>query len=125
MTPIVQVIFEAVAASFGTVTVEQIRGRDRHKSVADARAVAMWLVRNHLKMSYPETGRQFDGYQLRDGLFVMVVGGKDHTTIMSGVRKVDRRPDLLDLARRIAQALPTVRSGGALVPVIDLASGAE
>ena len=46
---------------------------DRHKTVAFARHVAMYLCKQRLPMSFPEVGRAF---------------GKDHTTVMSAVRKV-------------------------------------
>ena len=36
--------------------------------------IAMWIARERLKMSYPDIGRRF--------------GGKDHTTVMSGHKKI-------------------------------------
>ena len=48
--------------------------KDRHKSIAFARHVAMYLCKQRLKCSYPEIGRAF--------------GGRDHTTVMSAVRRV-------------------------------------
>jgi chromosomal replication initiator protein len=50
-------------------------GKDRHKSVAFARHIAMYLCRQRLKCSFPELGRAF--------------GNRDHTTVMSAVRKVE------------------------------------
>lgn len=49
--------------------------KDRHKSVAFARHVAMYLCKQRLKCSFPELGRAF--------------GNRDHTTVMSAVRKVE------------------------------------
>jgi chromosomal replication initiator protein len=49
--------------------------KDRHKSIAFARHVAMYLCKQRLKCSFPELGRAF--------------GGRDHTTVMSAVRKVE------------------------------------
>lgn len=49
--------------------------KDRHKSIAFARHVAMYLCKQRLKCSFPELGRAF--------------GNRDHTTIMSAVRKVE------------------------------------
>ncbi|HTM44365.1 MAG TPA: chromosomal replication initiator protein DnaA [Polyangiaceae bacterium] len=49
--------------------------RDRHKSVAFARQVAMYLCRQRLKCSFPELARAF--------------GNRDHTTVMSAVRRVE------------------------------------
>jgi chromosomal replication initiator protein len=49
--------------------------KDRHKSIAFARHIAMYLCKQRLKSSFPELGRAF--------------GNRDHTTVMSAVRKVD------------------------------------
>jgi chromosomal replication initiator protein len=49
--------------------------KDRHRSVAFARHVAMYLCKQRLKCSFPELGRAF--------------GNRDHTTVMSAVRKVE------------------------------------
>ena len=52
--------------------------KDRHKSKAFARHVAMYLCKQRLAVSFPELGRAF---------------GKDHTTVMSAVRKVESLRD--------------------------------
>ncbi len=52
-----------------------LSSKDRHKTIALARHVAMYLCKQRLRASYPEIGRAF--------------GNRDHTTVMSGVRKVD------------------------------------
>jgi chromosomal replication initiator protein len=49
--------------------------KDRHKSIAFARHVAMYLCKQRLKCSFPELGRAF--------------GNRDHTTVISAVRKVE------------------------------------
>src|SRR4029078_13129922 len=49
--------------------------QDRHKSIAFARHVAMYLCKQRLKCSFPELGRAF--------------GNRDHKTGMSAVRKVE------------------------------------
>jgi chromosomal replication initiator protein len=53
--------------------------KDRHKSVAFARHVAMYLCKSRLKCSFPELGRAF--------------GNRDHTTVMSAVRKIETQRD--------------------------------
>jgi chromosomal replication initiator protein len=50
--------------------------KDRHKSIAFARHVAMYLCKQRLKCSFPELGRAF--------------GNRDHTTVISAVRKVEQ-----------------------------------
>ncbi|HEU4411237.1 MAG TPA: chromosomal replication initiator protein DnaA [Polyangiaceae bacterium] len=47
--------------------------KDRHKGIALARHVAMYLCKQRLRVSFPELGRAFC---------------KDHTTVISAVRKV-------------------------------------
>jgi chromosomal replication initiator protein len=53
----------------------ELVSKDRHKSIAFARHVAMYLCKQRLKCSFPELGRAF--------------GNRDHTTVMSAVRKVE------------------------------------
>ena len=66
------------------------RGR---RSVADARALAMWLVRRKFGFSYPELGRIF---------------GRDHTTCLHAVRRIDSairtgQPEqLANIARKVS-----------------------
>lgn len=54
----------------------ELASKDRHKSIAHARHVAMYLCRQRLKHSFPELGRAF---------------GRDHSTVISGVRKIGRQ----------------------------------
>ncbi len=67
-------IQRAVCSHF-RVTSADLLSKDRHKSVAFARQVAMYLCRQRLKSSFPELGRAF--------------GNRDHTTVMSAVRRVE------------------------------------
>ncbi|MCA9646794.1 MAG: chromosomal replication initiator protein DnaA, partial [Myxococcales bacterium] len=66
----VQDIQRAVCNHF-RLTNAELLSKDRHKSVAFARQVAMYLCRQRLRCSYPELGRSF--------------GNRDHTTVMSAV----------------------------------------
>ena len=87
----------------------QLTGKDRHKEVALPRQVAMYLARTHLGTSFPQIGARFNG--------------KDHTTVMSSVRKVARlRVDDLE----VAAALEAISLKlGFAAPVMDVAVGAE
>ena len=51
-----------------------LRGSQRSQGIVEARQVAMYLIRSLTNLSFPEIGEQF---------------GKDHTTAMYGIRKVD------------------------------------
>src|SRR6187551_1422609 len=70
----VQDIQRAVCSHF-RLSNSELLSKDRHKSVAFARQVAMYLCRQRLKCSFPELGRAF--------------GNRDHTTVMSAVRRVE------------------------------------
>ncbi len=76
----VEDIQKAVCNHF-CLTNAELLSKDRHKSVAFARQVAMYLCRQRLKCSFPELGRAF--------------GNRDHTTVMSACRRVEslRRQD--------------------------------
>jgi len=65
-----------------------LTSKDRHKTVAFARHVAMYLCKQRLKCSFPELGRAF--------------GGRDHTTVMSACRKIEnQREDNPDVRAHI------------------------
>lgn len=94
-----------VVAVYYRKEIAELVGPDRHKSVAFARHVAMYLCKTRYPLSFPEIGRAF--------------GNRDHTTVMSAVRKVaawravniqvDGHLDLLE--RKLAEAvggLPSV-----------------
>ena len=63
-------------AEFFQVDLTDIRGAKRHKSVLYPRQVAMYLCRKLTECSLPEIGRAF--------------GGRDHTTVMHAVDKIDQ-----------------------------------
>jgi chromosomal replication initiator protein len=64
-----------VASYFG-VKLHDLKGPKRHRAVSHPRMVAMYLARRLTSMSYPEIGSRF--------------GGKDHSTVISAVRKIER-----------------------------------
>jgi chromosomal replication initiator protein len=70
----VEDIQRAVCSHF-RLSSSDLLSKDRHKSVAFARQVAMYLCRQRLKCSFPELGRAF--------------GNRDHTTVMSAVRRIE------------------------------------
>ena len=65
----------SVVADFYGLSVEEVRGSKRLRPLVHARHVAMYLCKQRLKCSFPELGRAF--------------GNRDHTTVMSAVRKVE------------------------------------
>ena len=67
-------ICEHVAAYYDLKPLE-LKGQNRQRQVALARQVAMALCRSMMSFSLPEIGRLF--------------GGRDHTTVLSSIRKID------------------------------------
>ena len=63
-------------ASYFDVKLHDLKGPKRHRAVAHPRMIAMYLARKLTNMSYPEIGSRF--------------GGKDHSTVISAVRKIER-----------------------------------
>src|SRR5512145_134117 len=63
-------------AEYFGLTRADLLGRDRHKSVATARQLAMMLCRDELSLSYPEIGREF---------------ARDHTTCICGIASMRRQ----------------------------------
>jgi chromosomal replication initiator protein len=72
----VETIIKAVANYYSLKT-SDIKSDRRHKSLANPRAIAMYLSRHHTKDSYPDLARAF--------------GGKHHTTVISAVQKIAER----------------------------------
>jgi len=58
------------------IKMAQLVGKERHREVALPRQMAMYLARTYLGTSFPQIGLKF--------------GGKDHTTVISAVRRVDK-----------------------------------
>lgn len=64
-----------VLKSYPGISVAQLRGPSRTKKLIKPRHQAMWTVHQELALSYPVIGRWF--------------GGRDHTSIMHAVRKIE------------------------------------
>lgn len=68
-------ILSVVAAHYGC-TAAQLRENTRNRELAHPRQIAMYLCRSLLGESYPSLGLLF--------------GGKDHTTVMYAVKKIEK-----------------------------------
>jgi chromosomal replication initiator protein DnaA len=64
-------------SSYFEVKLHDLKGPKRHRAVTHPRMIAMYLSRHLTSMSYPEIGSRF--------------GGKDHSTIISAVRKIEKK----------------------------------
>lgn len=64
-----------IVADYYNLTSAQILGRSHIKQITLARHICMYLIRNLLDIPFAKIGELF--------------GGKDHSTVMSGINKVD------------------------------------
>lgn len=69
----------AIVAEYFDVPLTELLGASREKRLAHPRQVAMYILRQELKVSYPAIGVE--------------VGGRDHTTAMHAYDKVSRNKD--------------------------------
>lgn len=65
----------AIVKRWSRFSQEDLSARDQHKRISLYRHIAAWLLRE-CRLSFPEIGRE--------------LGGRDHTTMMSSVAKVDQ-----------------------------------
>ncbi|OGD66258.1 hypothetical protein A3F08_02580 [Candidatus Berkelbacteria bacterium RIFCSPHIGHO2_12_FULL_36_9] len=65
-----------VISDFFSVKKEEILGKKRQKELVHPRQISMLLLKQELNYSFPMIGK--------------LLGGKDHTTIMYGVRKMEK-----------------------------------
>jgi chromosomal replication initiator protein len=67
-------IIMAATAEYFSVTMEELQGSNRSRTLVNARQIAMYLCRELTELSLPRIGQSF--------------GGKDHTTVMHAVKKI-------------------------------------
>ena len=79
-------ILDAVAESEG-LDVKDLLGQNRSAKIAIPRQLAMYLLRTYNEISLPQIGE--------------LLGGRDHTTIMYGIKKVGEDDKLRKRAERI------------------------
>jgi chromosomal replication initiator protein len=85
-----------IAAHLG-FTVEALRGKSRQRPLVTARQIAMYVFRDLTDLSYPAIARLF--------------GGRDHTTVIHAVDKIQRlmkeRKQIFDQVTELIQTLKT------------------
>ena len=69
-------ILKAVADHY-SIKISDLRSERKHKVIALPRQVAMFLMRGMTRCSFPDIGLRF--------------GGRDHTTVMYAVKKIEKR----------------------------------
>ena len=89
-------ILAATASTFG-VTIVDLEGKSRTQPLARARQVSMYLCRELTDLSLPRIGQ--------------LLGGRDHTTVLHGIKKVrdlmQTDKELFDRVTALLQSLRT------------------
>jgi chromosomal replication initiator protein len=84
-------VVDLVARKYG-LTSEKLLSRDRTKEVALPRQIAMYLLREEAKISFPQIGE--------------VLGGRDHSTVISAYDKIREQ---LHTDRRLEQDIVSLK----------------
>lgn len=83
---------QRAVCGYYNIRVGELKGKSRQHSVTLPRMVAMYLCRTGLGASFPEIGERF--------------GGRDHTTVMSACRKIER---VVETELAVRSAVDTLR----------------
>ena len=67
---------QKIVAEYFQISVEDIRSKKRSSNIAFPRQIAMYLCRKLTSESFPKIGTEF--------------GGKDHSTVMHSVEKIEQ-----------------------------------
>ncbi len=73
----VERIFKVVAENYG-VSVDEIKGQKRNASIAMARHMCIYLVRNNTNLSLEDIGKRFD---------------RDHSTVISSIKRIEEEKE--------------------------------
>ena len=82
---------QKIVSEYFQITVEDIRSKKRSSNISFPRQIAMYLCRNMTSESFPKIGTEF--------------GGKDHSTVMFSVEKIEQEikvnPDLAKIIEKL------------------------
>jgi chromosomal replication initiator protein len=100
-------IIMAATAEYFSVTMEELQGANRSRTLVNARQIAMYLCRELTELSLPRIGQSF--------------GGKDHTTVMHAVKKItnlmsERRATYTQVTELTARIKSRARQYSLVVP---------
>ena len=94
----VEAIMQQTAAYFG-VSMDDLTGASRSRTLVTARQIAMYLCRELTEMSLPRIGQSF--------------GGRDHTTVMHADRKIrSQMPERRQLYNQVSELTARIKSDG-------------
>ena len=89
---------QKIVSEYFQITIEDIRGKKRSANIAFPRQIAMYLCRTMTNESFPKIGTEF--------------GGKDHSTVMFSVEKIENEikvnKDLANIIEKLKKDIGTV-----------------
>ena len=89
---------QKIVAEYFQISVEDIRSKKRSSNIAFPRQIAMYLCRTMTNESFPKIGTEF--------------GGKDHTTVMHSVEKIENEikvnKDLANIIEKLKKDIGVV-----------------
>lgn len=84
---------QKIVSEYFQITVEDIRSKKRSSNISFPRQIAMYLCRKMTSESFPKIGTEF--------------GGKDHSTVMHSVEKIEQEikvnPDLAKIINKLQE----------------------
>ena len=88
---------QKIVSEYFQITVEDIRSKKRSSNISFPRQIAMYLCRSMTNESFPKIGTEF--------------GGKDHSTVMHSVEKIEQEikvnPDLAKIIEKLKNDIGT------------------
>ncbi len=92
-------IIMAVTAEFFSVSLDDLTGASRSRTLANARQIAMYLCRELTDLSLPKIGQTF--------------GGRDHTTVMHADRKIrSQMAERMSTYNQVAELTSRIKARG-------------
>lgn len=92
--PTMDAIKKTVAKAYG-ISIEELKSKRRLMSEVTPRHIAMYLCKSMTSFSFPQIGKSF--------------GGRDHTTVVHAVRKIERQmfhdPELAEKLKRLSSLI--------------------
>ena len=89
---------QKIVSEYFQISVEDIRSKKRSSNISFPRQIAMYLCRTMTNESFPKIGTEF--------------GGKDHTTVMHSVEKIEKEikvnPDLANIIEKLKDDIGVV-----------------
>lgn len=89
--PITAEAIQKIVADYLGIKIQDIKAKKRTKEIANARQIAMYLIKQHTSLSLSEIGRIF--------------GGKDHATVIYACKQVEEKKERDENFRRYLEGI--------------------